>query len=117
MHENILNYFIECVNTEAKEKIQIEGRINGQVTDKVTPLNSNNIRELEKKDSNGFYILETDGREIKPKWIEIKITNKEIITINGNNREPHNLQEAILREIEKRDLQGKIVLLKIEGVL
>ena len=43
MYKNILNYFIECVNTEAKEKIQIEGRINGQITDKVTPINSKNI--------------------------------------------------------------------------
>ena len=43
MYENILNYFIECVNTEAKEKIQIEGRIDGQITDKVTLLNSENI--------------------------------------------------------------------------
>lgn len=43
MYENILNYFIECVNTEAKEKIQIEGRIDGQITDKVALLNSNNI--------------------------------------------------------------------------
>lgn len=44
--KNTLNYFIECVNTEAKEAIQIEGRINGKITDKVIPLNSTNVSDF-----------------------------------------------------------------------
>jgi len=46
MYKNIINFFIECVNAEAKERIQIEGRINGKITDKVVPLNCNEIADF-----------------------------------------------------------------------
>lgn len=75
------------------------------------------IKELESYESSGFYILETRNNEINPKWVEIKLTNLEVISIDGNNKEPQQVEKEILKEIESRNLENKIVLLKISGTL
>lgn len=75
MYENIFNYFIECVNTEAKEKIRIEGRIDGRITDKVTPLNFNNINEF-------FF---SRGKYAKLEHIEIELDDRLKWFLNSKN--------------------------------
>ncbi|HQU57839.1 MAG TPA: AAA domain-containing protein, partial [Saprospiraceae bacterium] len=48
MYSNLLNYFIDCVKNEARESIYIEGRKNGQITDKVfVPNDGNGGQQIE----------------------------------------------------------------------
>jgi len=98
MYKNILNYFIECVNTEAKEKIQIEGRINGQITDKVTHINYPNIKDF-------FF---SSGEYSEAENIEIELDRRLKWFLNSKNT-TYNSESLYLslEFIEKKETRVK----------
>ena len=78
------------------------------------PIFPNNFQELEDLQNGSFYIIDTD-REISLQKIELKI--KEIVSVGVEIRNTLNATEQIISEIEKRDIEDKIVLLRVKGEL
>lgn len=78
------------------------------------PVFPNNFQELEDLNHGGFYIVDTESD--KPlKRIDLKI--KDVVSINIEVRNALTATDKILSEIEKRDIEDKILLLRIKGNL
>jgi len=78
------------------------------------PIFPNNFQELEDLHHGSFYIVDTDSPNSMQK-VELKI--KDIALISVELRSMVNATEQIISEIEKRDIEDKIVLLRIKGEL
>jgi len=78
------------------------------------PIFPNNFQELEDLQHGGFYIVDTDLENPLQK-VELKI--KESILIDVEVRNALNATEQIISEIEKRDVEDKIILLRVRGEL
>jgi DNA repair protein SbcD/Mre11 len=78
------------------------------------PLFPNNFQELEDLQNGGFYIVDTDSLESLKK-VEIKIKDIECVEINL--KDAVTATEKIIVELEQRELQDKIVLLRLSGEL
>jgi DNA repair exonuclease SbcCD nuclease subunit len=78
------------------------------------PTFPNNFKELEELKTGRFYIIEAEGytKVIKK---EIKLKEVELIDIKIENALKGT--ETIISELEKKDLNDKIVLLKVQGTL
>jgi hypothetical protein len=77
------------------------------------PIFPNNFSELGELKGGSFYIIETEPFNIKKQ--EIKLKEIEAVELKISNA--LTATDAILRELEKRDLKDKIVLLKLTGKL
>ena len=78
------------------------------------PLFPNNFQELEDLKNGGFYIVDTSSLSSLKK-IEIKI--KDIIYLGIEIKDAFTATEKIISEIEKKDIEDKIVLLRLSGEL
>ncbi len=78
------------------------------------PIFPNNFQELEDLHYGRFYIVDT-GLEKPLKRIDLKI--KEIASFDIEVKNTLRATEKILSELEKKDLNSKVVLLRIHGVL
>lgn len=78
------------------------------------PVFPNNFQELEDLEYGRFYIVDT-SLEKPMKKIELKI--KGVVSINLEIKNTLRATEQILSELEKRDLQDKVVLLRLSGTL
>jgi hypothetical protein len=78
------------------------------------PIFPNNFQELEDLEFGSFYIVDT-GSSQSLKKIELKIKDVEKIDITVNNA--LTATEKIISEINKREIEDKIVLLRIHGEL
>lgn len=78
------------------------------------PVFPNNFQELEDLHYGGFYIIDTDSQE-KLHKVNIKIKEIEPIEINLTNA--LTATEKIINEINSREIQDKIILLRIKGNL
>jgi DNA repair protein SbcD/Mre11 len=78
------------------------------------PVFPNNFQELETLNHGTFYIIDLDSNNQYEK-IELKL--KEIESIHIVVKNTLAATQNILEELEKRNLQNKIVLLRVEGVL
>ena len=78
------------------------------------PIFPNNFQELEDLGCGSFYIVDTDLENPLQK-IELKI--KDTVLINVEVKNAINATGQILDEIEKRDVEDKIVLLRVRGEL
>ncbi len=78
------------------------------------PVFPNNFQELEDLGNGSFYIVDTDSKSPLKK-IDLKIKNTLPITIELKNA--INATEKINQELSRRDLEDKIVLLRIKGEL
>jgi exonuclease SbcD len=78
------------------------------------PVFPNNFQELEDLKYGSFYIVDTD-KENSLEKIELKL--KEIVLINVELKNIVNATETIISEIEKKDIEDKIVLLRLKGEL
>jgi hypothetical protein len=76
------------------------------------PIFPNNFQELEDLEFGSFYIVDTDSINSLKK-IELKIKNIEKIELKINNA--LNATEKIISEINKRNVEDKIVLLRLSG--
>ncbi len=77
------------------------------------PTFPNNFQELEELKNGRFYIINTEPFSIKK--IELAIKGIEIITLEVSNA--LTATDKIISELNKRDLEDKIVLLKLYGKL
>ncbi len=78
------------------------------------PIFPNNFQELEDLHHGSFYIVDTD--ESNPlKKIELKI--KEVVSIEVEVKNATIATSQIISEIEKRDVEDKIILLRVKGEL
>jgi DNA repair protein SbcD/Mre11 len=82
------------------------------------PTFPNSFSELEKLKQGGLYFYEKkEGEEEKITYHPIKIKETETIQISCNNKEPKEIEQEIEQALTKRDVQDKIVTLRIEGKL
>jgi DNA repair exonuclease SbcCD nuclease subunit len=78
------------------------------------PIFPNNFQELEDLQFGSFYIVDTEfGNSLKK--IEIKI--KDVVLIDLEIKNATTATEQIISEIENKDVEGKIVLLRLKGEL
>ena len=78
------------------------------------PIFPNNFQELEDLQYGSFYIVNTDAENSLQK-IDLKI--KETVLINIEVKNAINATEQIISEIEKKDVEDKIILLRVRGEL
>ncbi|MCA9487540.1 MAG: DNA repair exonuclease [Nanoarchaeota archaeon] len=78
------------------------------------PVFPNNFSELETLKQGSFYIVDTEATQPMEK-IDIKL--KKIETINVIVKNALVATERIIQELDKRDLNDKVVLLRLEGLL
>jgi len=78
------------------------------------PIFPNNFQELEDLNHGSFYIVDTDSENNLQK-IELKI--KDVVSINIEIKNAINATEQIISEIDKHDVEDKIILLRIKGEL
>jgi len=78
------------------------------------PLFPNNFQELEDLNYGSFYIVDTEESNPLQK-ISIKI--KDVVLVQVQIRDALTATQTILSELEKKDLEDKIVLLRISGKL
>jgi exonuclease SbcD len=69
------------------------------------------FQELEKYDA-GFYIMDE-----KLDFTSAKLFDVELMRIDANNKPAAGVEEEIIRKLEEKDLDGKLLLLRIEGTL
>jgi len=78
------------------------------------PIYPNNFQELEDLGNGSFYIVDTE-KENSLEKIELKV--KETVLIEVEVRNALIATEQIISEIEKRDVEDKIILLRLSGEL
>lgn len=78
------------------------------------PIFPNNFQELEDLQHGSFYIVDTDLENSLQK-VELKI--KEVVLINIEIKNALNATEKIIAELEKNEIEDKIILLRLKGEL
>ncbi len=78
------------------------------------PVFPNNFQELEDLKSGSFYIVDTEVENTLAK-VELKI--KEVLTLNIEIKNALTATQKIISELEKKELEDKIILLRISGQL
>jgi exonuclease SbcD len=78
------------------------------------PIFPNNFQELEDLNYGGFYIVDTEKENTLQK-IDLKI--KDVVLIDIEIKNAMGATEKIISEIEKRDVEDKIILLRVRGEL
>ncbi|VVB82526.1 DNA double-strand break repair protein Mre11 [uncultured archaeon] len=78
------------------------------------PIFPNNFQELEDLHNGSFYIVDTD-RNIPMQKIELPLKGVELIEIEVRNAV--DATDQIISEMNKRDIEDKIILLRIKGEL
>ncbi|MBS3094498.1 DNA repair exonuclease [Candidatus Pacearchaeota archaeon] len=78
------------------------------------PVFPNNFQELEDLHYGGFYIVDTSSSEFLKK-IDLKI--REIVSIDLQLHDATTATDKILGELDKRNLEDKVVLLRVSGEL
>lgn len=83
------------------------------------PIFPNNFRELEKLKHGGFYIVNYENQTITKEYIPIKLYETLNIFYEVKNQTPNEVMLDLKKEIlqEGKDLENKIILLRIEGKL
>lgn len=81
------------------------------------PLFPDNFRELEAMESGGFYIVSEEDRTVDVDWKPVKIHEVASITVDAKDKSSSTVEKELQRELEKTDVEGKIVLIRIEGCL
>ena len=80
-----------------------------------------NFRELEKLQYGGFCIITGEGKEgnldLNVKYVPLKIMDVEKIHLDCNNKKIEEVKNLMTRELARRDVQDKIVTIRIYGVL
>jgi len=80
------------------------------------PIFPNNFQELEDLEYGRFCIIDTEA-DTKNQFRKIKLKIKEVISFDIEINNALLATEKIIAEFEKKDLEDKIVLLRIRGVL
>lgn len=78
------------------------------------PIFPNNFQELEDLQNGSFYIVDT-SKEVSLEKIELKL--KEVVLIDLEIKNSLTATEQICSEIEKKEVEDKIILLRLRGEL
>ncbi len=78
------------------------------------PIFPNNFQELEDLQHGSFYIVDT---ELESSLQKIELGIKDVVLIDIEIKNALNATEKIISEIEKKDVEDKIILLRIKGEL
>ena len=78
------------------------------------PIFPNNFQELEDLNCGGFYIIDTDSQKPLQK-IDLKV--KEVISLDFQITNALTATEKIIFKLSNHDLENKIILLRIRGIL
>jgi len=81
------------------------------------PLFPENFRELETMESGGFYIVTEKNGGVDAEWRAIKIHEVTRISIDANDISSSEVEKELRRRLEDADVEGKILLIRIEGNL
>lgn len=81
------------------------------------PLFPANFKELEKLKTGSFYINDVEGKEIKSEKIEIMPKNIFSIKLDCSGKTPQEVYEAIIREINDKEFNETIVMIRLSGEL
>lgn len=81
------------------------------------PTMPTNFRELEALENGGFYICTVDDGKIRSSWHGLDTYEVVKIQIDAEGRTPESVESDVSRRIEEESLGGKVVLLRIEGIL
>ena len=76
------------------------------------PIFPNNFQELEDLKNGSFYIVDTEGK-VSLEKVDIKL--KEVVAIEVTVKNSTTATEQIISEIEKKDIEDKIILLRVRG--
>jgi DNA repair exonuclease SbcCD nuclease subunit len=76
----------------------------------------NNFSELEKDKHGGFYIVDVKDGKTDLKFIELKLKDVVNVKIDANGKSAEKVEDEIRKNLEK-DVEDKIVLLTVSGVL
>ncbi len=77
----------------------------------------NNFFELEKFKHGGFFINEYDNNSVKSKYIEVKLKDTISYNINLDGKDSHDVVDFVVDKIDKNEILGKILLIRLSGVL
>ena len=77
----------------------------------------NNFGELERFKQGGFWINEFVGNKIESKYVEIKLKDVLSYIINLDGKDSNQVVDLVLDKVDKNEVLGKIVLLRLVGVL
>lgn len=78
------------------------------------PIFPNNFQELEDLQNGSFYIVDTDDKNSLQK-MELKI--KEVVLVEVEIKNTASATDLIISELEKKDIEDKIILLRLKGEL
>jgi len=78
------------------------------------PTFPNNFQELEELGHGSFYIVDT---ELTNPLKKVELKTKDVVSLNINTRNAITATEKIISELGKRNINDKIVLLRINGEL
>ncbi|MFH1056661.1 MAG: DNA repair exonuclease [Candidatus Micrarchaeota archaeon] len=84
------------------------------------PLFASDYRDLESlsKEKHGFWFCELgENGECKVERVELDVCGVEYLQYDASSKSPAVVQQDLLGLLNSRDLDGKIVLLKVSGVL
>ncbi|MBS3172122.1 exonuclease SbcCD subunit D [Candidatus Woesearchaeota archaeon] len=81
------------------------------------PLFPNNFAELEKLKHGGFFINEFINNEIKSEFIPVKLKDTISYIVNLDGKDSSQVINYVLGKIDKNEIFGKIVLIRLEGTL
>jgi len=76
-----------------------------------------NFTELEKNPYGGFYIVNVENDNVNLEYIELKECERELFEVNANGKTAKEVEKELIDTLERRNLENKIVLIKIEGTL
>ncbi len=79
------------------------------------PIFPNNFKELEDLKTGSFCIVDTENEENPIETILLK--TKEVVSVSVEINDVNNSVEKIIGELDKKDLEDKIVLLRVYGEL
>ncbi len=74
-----------------------------------------NFEELERLKHGSCFIVDLEKGKIEK--YSLKLIEVENLHFNADNKAPYALTEEIIKEIEARDIENKIVTLRLEGML
>lgn len=80
------------------------------------PIFPNNFQELEDLEHGRFYIIDTE-LDARNQFRKIELKIKEVVSLDIKIENALLATEKIISELEKKDLDDKIVLLRIRGIL
>lgn len=74
--------------------------------------------DLENQEPKGFYLVHFENEKLsKTEFIPVSVAETEVVKVNVDRQTAQEAQDTIKRALEKAQVEGRIVLLKVKGEL